>query len=66
MQKIRVKRDPIYGSDPYAYKFDRRLVDNLLPRKVKLYFNTLAIFTKTFLIKLEILYIIFHTSWVSI
>jgi len=30
---IRVKRDPIYGNDPYAYKFGRRLVDNLLPRK---------------------------------
>ena len=34
MQHVRVKRDPIYGNDPYAYKFGRRLVDNLLPRKV--------------------------------
>ena len=43
--KIRVKRDPIRSGegdkvrrdpnyDSYAYKFDRRLVDNLLPRKV--------------------------------
>ena len=35
---IRVKRDPIYGNDPYAYKFGRRLVDNLLPRKVMMFF----------------------------
>ena len=32
--KVRVKRSPIYDSDPYSYKFGRRLVDNLLPRKV--------------------------------
>ena len=32
--KVRVKRSPIYASDPYSYKFGRRLVDNLLPRKV--------------------------------
>ena len=44
--KVRVKRDPIRlsegedkvrrepVSDSYNYKFDRRLVDNLLPRKV--------------------------------
>jgi len=31
--KIRVKRNPIYSSDSYSYKFGRRLVDNLLPRK---------------------------------
>ena len=34
--KVRVKRDPIYASDPYSYKFGRRLVDNLLPRKVSI------------------------------
>jgi len=28
-----VRRDPLYESNSYAYKFDRRLVDNLLPRK---------------------------------
>ena len=43
--KVRVKRDPLRitegdkvrrdpVSDSYNYKFDRRLVDNLLPRKV--------------------------------
>ena len=30
----KVRRDPLYESNSYAYKFDRRLVDNLLPRKV--------------------------------
>ena len=34
--KIRVKRNPIYSSDSYSYKFGRRLVDNLLPRKVSI------------------------------
>ena len=48
--KVRVKRDPIRitdetdkvrrdpVSDSYNYKFDRRLVDNLLPRKVNTWF----------------------------
>ena len=46
--KVRVKRDPLRitegdkvrrdpVSDSYNYKFDRRLVDNLLPRKVNHY-----------------------------
>ena len=33
-EKDKVRRDPTYDSNSYAYKFDRRLVDNLLPRKV--------------------------------
>ena len=41
--KVRVKRDPIRiieedDKDSYNFLFDNRLVDNVLPRKVALYY----------------------------
>ena len=35
-EEDKVRRDPTYDRNSYAYKFDRRLVDNLLPRKVRI------------------------------